>query len=119
NSSNPAPTMPPAGSISLSTRSRMVRAAVCQPLAANPRKIVSRAASSSRWNGWGSNSAAAGAKDLAEMMELQAAYWRKQFGALAAQAEEVRALSTKVAAAASEPLKEQLKRGADELRKAN
>ena len=61
----------------------------------------------------------AGAKNLAEAMELQGAYWRKQFGALAAQAEEVRALSTKMAAAASEPLKEQLKRGADELRKAN
>ena len=58
NSSKPAPTIPPAGSISLSTRSRMVRAAVCQPLAANPPKIVSSAASSSRWNGWGSNSAA-------------------------------------------------------------
>ena len=33
------------------------------------------------------------------------------------QAEEVRALSTKVAAAASEPLKEQVKRGVEELRK--
>ena len=32
--------MPPAGSISLSTRSRMVRAAVCQPLAANPRNAA-------------------------------------------------------------------------------
>src|SRR6266446_989722 len=57
NSSAPAPTMPPAGLRSLSTRSRMVTAAVCQPLAASPRKIVSRAASSSRWNGCGSNSA--------------------------------------------------------------
>ena len=36
----------------------------------------------------------AGAKTLAEGIELQAAYWRKQFDALAAQAEEVRALST-------------------------
>ena len=61
----------------------------------------------------------AGAKNLAEAMELQGAYWRKQFGALAAQAEEVRALSTKMAAAASEPLKEQVKRGAEELHKAN
>ena len=52
-------------------------------------------------------------------MELQGAYWRKQFGALAAQAEEVRALSTKVAAAAGEPLKEQMKRGVDDLRKSN
>ena len=61
----------------------------------------------------------AGAKNLSEMVELQAAYWQKLLGALTSQAEEVRALSTKVAAAASEPLKEQVKRGADELRKAN
>jgi hypothetical protein len=40
----------------------------------------------------------AGAKNLAQVLELQGAYWRKQFGTLAAQAEEVRALSTKVAA---------------------
>ena len=40
----------------------------------------------------------AGAKNLSEMVELQTAYWRKQFDALTAQAEEVRALSTKVTA---------------------
>jgi len=40
----------------------------------------------------------AGAKSLADMVELQAAYWRKQFDTLTAQAEEVRALSTKVTA---------------------
>lgn len=50
----------------------------------------------------------AGAKSVADMMELQAAFWRKQFGVLTAQAEEVRALSTKVAADASEPLKAHL-----------
>ena len=61
----------------------------------------------------------AGAKNLSEMVELQAAYWQKLLGALTSQAEEVRALSTKVAAAAGEPLKEQVKRGVDELRKAN
>ena len=61
----------------------------------------------------------AGAKNLAEMVELQAAYWQKLLGTLKAQAEEVRALSTKMAAAAGEPLKEQVKRGVDELRKAN
>jgi hypothetical protein len=48
NSSNPAPTMPPAGLISLSTNSLIVIAAVCQPLAARPRKIESAAALSSR-----------------------------------------------------------------------
>ena len=60
----------------------------------------------------------AGAKNLAEMVELQAAYWQKQ-GTLRSQAEEVRALATKVAAAAGEPFKEQVKRGVDELRKVN
>ena len=47
----------------------------------------------------------AGAKNLAEIVELQAAYWQKQFGALTAQAEEVHALSTKVTADTAEPLK--------------
>jgi phasin len=61
----------------------------------------------------------AGAKNLSEMVELQAAYWQKLLGALTSQAEEVRALSTKMAAAAGEPLKEQVKRGVDTLRKAN
>ena len=61
----------------------------------------------------------AGAKNLSEMVELQAAYWQKLLGTLVSQAEEVRALSTKVATAAGEPLKEQVKRGMDELRKAN
>jgi len=61
----------------------------------------------------------AGAKNLSEMVELQAAYWQKLLGALTSQAEEVRALSTKLVAAAGEPLKEQVKRGVDELRKAN
>jgi phasin len=50
----------------------------------------------------------AGAKSFADMMELQASFWRKQFGVLTAQAEEVRALSTKVAADASEPLNARL-----------
>ena len=47
----------------------------------------------------------AGAKNLAEIVELQAAYWQKQFGALTAQAEEVHALSTKVTADTAEPIK--------------
>jgi phasin len=61
----------------------------------------------------------AGAKNLAEMVELQAAYWQKLLGTLTSQAEEVRGVATKVVAAAGEPLKEQVKRGVDELRKAN
>jgi hypothetical protein len=44
----------------------------------------------------------AGAKNFAEKLELQAAYWRKQFGVLIAQAEELRALSTKMTTDAAE-----------------
>jgi phasin len=55
----------------------------------------------------------AGAKNLAEALELQAAYWRRQFGVLTAQAEEVRALSTKVTADAAEPIKSQMARGVE------
>ena len=61
----------------------------------------------------------AGAKNLSEMVEFQAAYWQKLLGTLMSQAEEVRALSTKMATAAGEPLKEQMKRGVDDLRKSN
>ena len=47
----------------------------------------------------------AGAKTFADMFELQTAFWRRQLGALTAQAEEVHALSTKVTADAAEPIK--------------
>jgi hypothetical protein len=50
---------------------------------------------------------------------LQTAYWQKQFSALTTQAEEVRALSTKVTADAGEPLKAHVKHGVDELGKVN
>ena len=50
----------------------------------------------------------AGAKNLSDIAEVQAAYWRKMFGTLTSQAEEVRALSTKVTAAAAEPIKAQV-----------
>ena len=59
------------------------------------------------------------ARNLSDIVQVQAAYWQKQVSALTAQAEEVRALSTKVAADTAEPIKEQVKRGVDELRKAN
>jgi phasin len=59
----------------------------------------------------------ASAKGLTEVVELQAAYWQKQFSALTGQAEEVRALSTKVTAAAAEPIKAHVTNGMDELRK--
>ena len=45
------------------------------------------------------------AKNLAEVMELQAAYWRKQLGELAAQAGEMRALSSKVTADVAAPIR--------------
>ena len=50
-------------------------------------------------------------KNLAEAMELQAAYWQKQLGALGAQAEEMRSLSTKVTEDVAEPIKTQVSRG--------
>jgi len=53
----------------------------------------------------------AGAKNLADIVERQSAFWRQQFSVLTAQAEEVRALSTKVTADAAEPIKAQVKRG--------
>jgi phasin len=59
----------------------------------------------------------AGAKNLTAMVELRAAHWRKQFDALTAQAEEVRTLSAKVTADAAAPIKAQVARGVDELRK--
>jgi phasin len=61
----------------------------------------------------------AGAKNLADMVELHAAYWRKQIGALTAQAEEVRELSTKVTADATEAIKAHMARGADGLKRAH
>ena len=57
----------------------------------------------------------AGAKNLADVVELQSAFWRKQFGVLTSQAEEVRVLSTKVTADAVEQVK---RGGVHELRKA-
>lgn len=61
----------------------------------------------------------AGAKNLAEIVELQAAHWRKQFEVLAGQAEEVRMLSTQVTAEAVKPANEHLARAMDKLRKAD
>jgi phasin len=61
----------------------------------------------------------AGAKNLADIVELQSAYWRKQLGALTAQAEEVRTLSTKVTADAAAPIKAQMASSMDEPRRAH
>ena len=56
----------------------------------------------------------AGAKDLTDVVELQSAFWRKQFGVLTAQAEEVHSLSAQVTADAAEPIKWQMARGSTE-----
>jgi hypothetical protein len=61
----------------------------------------------------------AAAKNLAEIVELQAAYWRQQFGLLKAQAEEVHALSTQVTADMAEPIKQRATHSADEPHKAS
>jgi hypothetical protein len=50
-------------------------------------------------------------------MELQAVYWRKQLGELAAQAGEMRALSTMTADVAA-PIRAQVTRGIKGLQKA-
>ena len=59
------------------------------------------------------------AKTLAEIVELRATYWRKQLSALAAQAEEVRTLSTKVAADMAAPINAHVTRSIEQLAGAN
>jgi len=59
----------------------------------------------------------AGAKNLSDIAEVQAAYWRKMFATLTSQAEEVRALSTMVTVVAAEPIKAHVTNGMDEMRK--
>jgi hypothetical protein len=68
--------------------------------------------------GFGLAEGLAGVKNLAEAMELQGAYWRKQFDVLGAQAEEVRALSAKVTAEMAAPIKAQVALGIKGLHKA-
>ena len=60
----------------------------------------------------------AGAKNVSEMVPLQTAYWQKLLNTMTSQAEEVRALMTKVAVTTGEPVTERVSRGVDELRKA-
>lgn len=59
----------------------------------------------------------AGAKNLAEIVELQSAFIRNQFDVITNQAGEVRALTTKIAADTSEPIKDQVSRSFDAVRK--
>jgi hypothetical protein len=59
----------------------------------------------------------AGAKNAAEAVEMQSAYWRKQLGQLQAQAEEVRALLSRLNANVTEPIETQIKAGGASLRR--
>jgi hypothetical protein len=69
-------------------------------------------------NGFGLAERLAGAKNVAEAMELQTTYWRNQVGELAAQAGEMRTLSSKVTADVSAPIKAQVTRRMRGLHKA-
>lgn len=59
----------------------------------------------------------AGAKNLAEIVELQSSFIRHQFDVFANQANEVRALTTKIAADTAEPIRNQVSRSFETLRK--
>ncbi len=59
----------------------------------------------------------AGAKTIGEMVELQSAFIRNQFEVFSSQASEIRALTTKIAADTSEPIKDQMSRSMDVVRK--
>ena len=69
-------------------------------------------------NGFGLAEKLAGAKNLAEAMQLQTTFWRKQVGELASQAGEMRTLSTKVTADVAAPIKAQATRRTRGLHKA-
>lgn len=57
----------------------------------------------------------AGAKNIAEIMELQSSFVRRQFEVLSAQAEEIRNLSTKIATDTATPLKDHVSRSIDKV----
>jgi len=61
----------------------------------------------------------AGAKNFAEIVELQSSFIRSQFDVFASQAGEIRALTTKIAADTSEPIKDQMSRSFEVVRKAS
>ena len=91
--------------------------ALSQGAAALNRKIIEIAQRNIN-SGFDLAKSLATAKTLAEIVELRATYWRKQFTVLAEQAEEVRALYAKVADEMTGPIKEHVTRTLDELRKA-
>ena len=88
--------------------------ALSQGAAALNRKVI-EIAQENVSSGFDLAKSLATARTLAEMVELRADYWRKQLSALSAQAEEVRALSTKVAADMAAPIKAHVTRGIEQL----
>lgn len=54
------------------------------------------------------------ARNLAEVVELQGAHWRKQFDVMLAQAEEMRKLSIEATSDVTEPIRQHAKRQAEE-----
>jgi len=60
----------------------------------------------------------AGAKNLSEIVELQSNFIRRQFDVFATQANEIKALTSKIAADTAEPIKSQVSRSFDSIRKA-
>lgn len=61
----------------------------------------------------------ASAKNLPEIVELQSAFIRSQFDVFSSQASEIRALTTKIAADTTEPIKAQMSRSFESVRKAS
>jgi hypothetical protein len=89
--------------------------ALGQGASALNRKIIEIAQQNAN-SGFDLATSLASAKTLAEVVELRATYWRKQLSTLAAQAEEVRALSAKVAVDMATPIKAHVSRSIDNLR---
>jgi hypothetical protein len=88
--------------------------ALGQGASALNRKIIEIAQQNAN-SGFDLATSLASAKTLAEVVELRATYWRKQLSTLAAQAEEVRALSAKVAVDMAAPIKAHATRSLDNL----
>jgi hypothetical protein len=61
----------------------------------------------------------AGAKNLGEVLDLEATYWRVQSDALIGQAEELRALTTKAAAEMAGPIDAHVPSSVHDMRKAS
>ncbi len=66
-------------------------------------------------NGFDLAKGMAGAKNVAELMELQTSFVRNQFSALTAQAEEVRDLATKIAADTANPVKDHVSQSIEKV----